>query len=176
MNMLYWSLLTRSERYICKNRLGDRKCTQFLIKKSAAGQDNCRCHPLKIFDYCSAVEMIGIKGKACAGAKGRCPLVLPPSGPGALARSSMVTSPSESEGVERFSPQTSALFSVRHQYCHWIYFRLQIKAFLSELCSLQRHDHHPVRHLVGVHNAKANSHLSVYILLTARECACLFCI
>ena len=85
MNILYRSLLTRSERYFCKNRPGDRKCTQFLIKKSAAGQDNCRCHPLKIFDYCSAVEMIGIKGKACAGAKGRCPLLLPPSGP-ALAR------------------------------------------------------------------------------------------
>ena len=36
------------------------------------------------------------------------------------------------------------------------------KDFLSELCSLQRHDQHPVRHLVGVHNAKVNSHLSVF--------------
>ena len=71
------AIASLSEIYICKNRPGDRKCTQFLIKKSAAGQDNCRCHPLKIFDYCSAVETIGIKGKACVGAKGRCPLLLP---------------------------------------------------------------------------------------------------
>ena len=50
------------------------------------------------------------------------------------------------------------------------------KGFLSELCSLQRHDQHPVRQLVGVQNAKVNSYSSVYILLTAGECAFLFCI
>ena len=37
------------------------------------------------------------------------------------------------------------------------------KDFLSsELSSLQRHDQHPVRHLVGVHNAKVNSYFYVY--------------
>ena len=87
---------------------------------------------------------------------------MPPPPPSRVGSPSMFTSPSESEGMGRFSPQTSALFSVRHQYCHWIYFRLQIKAFLSELCSLQRHGQHPVRHLVGVQNAKVNSHLSVF--------------
>ena len=50
------------------------------------------------------------------------------------------------------------------------------KDSLSELCSLKRHDQHPVRHLVAVQNAKVNSYLSVYILLTAGECAFLFCI
>ena len=36
------------------------------------------------------------------------------------------------------------------------------KDFLSELCSLQRNGQHPVRHLVGVHNAKVNSYFYVY--------------
>ena len=36
------------------------------------------------------------------------------------------------------------------------------KDFLSEVCSLQTHADHPVRHLVGVQNAKVNSHLSVF--------------
>ena len=36
------------------------------------------------------------------------------------------------------------------------------KDFLSELCSPQRHGHHPVRHLVAVQNAKVNSYFYVY--------------
>ena len=36
------------------------------------------------------------------------------------------------------------------------------KDFVSELSSLKRHDQHPVRHLVAVHNAKVNSYFYVY--------------
>ena len=36
------------------------------------------------------------------------------------------------------------------------------KDFFSEVCSLQTHADHPMRHLVGVQNAKVNSHLSVF--------------
>ena len=36
------------------------------------------------------------------------------------------------------------------------------KGLSFRVCSLQIHDHHPVRHLVGVQNAKVNSDLSVF--------------
>ena len=36
------------------------------------------------------------------------------------------------------------------------------KDFVSELSSLKKHDHYPVRHLVAVQNAKVNSHSSVF--------------
>ena len=41
------------------------------------------------------------------------------------------------------------------------------KDFVSELSSLQRHDQHPVRQLVAVQNAKVNSYVFKFILLTA---------